>query len=257
MCALLSHTKISTVLVDDEPVAVERLRNELQVFPQINVIGIASDGISAVKLINAERPDVVFLDIQMPEINGFGVMSRLIYQPLIVFVTAFDEYAVTAFEKNSLDYLLKPVASDRLAITMQRVLNRKNEQAEVFAKIKEIEQEKEAKAYITTIPVKTGPKIQLISVSDIYFFEAKDKYVFLHTYDDEKLLDNSLTYLESRLPPEFIRVHRSFILNKHKVKEIQKYFKGGFVFTLSDTSNSRIKSASSFNEDIKNKLLLI
>jgi len=257
MCALFSHARISTVLVDDEPMAIERLRNELQVFPQVDVIGTASDGISAVKLINTERPDLIFLDIQMPEINGFGVISRLIYQPLIVFVTAFDEYAVTAFEKDSVDYLLKPVASDRLAVTMQRVLDRKNVKAEFFAKIKEIGQEKETNAYITTIPVKTGPKIQLIPVSDIYYFGAKDKYVFLHTYDDEKLLDHSLTHLESRLPPEFIRVHRSFIINKHKVKEIQKYFKGGFVFTLCDTSNSRIKSASSFTEDIKNKLLLI
>lgn len=97
----------------------------------------------------------------------------------------------------------------------------------------------------------------MVAVADIYFFEAKDKYVYMHTFDEEKLLDNSLTHLESRLPPEFVRIHRSLIINKHKIREIQKYFKGGFVFTLSNKNSSKVKSASSFSEDIKTKLLLI
>ncbi|WP_442587083.1 LytR/AlgR family response regulator transcription factor [Pedobacter sp. AW31-3R] len=257
MCALPFLRQINAVLVDDEPVAIARLRNELQAHPQINISGVALDGLSAVKLINTQCPDLVFLDIQMPEINGFGVLSRLTCQPLIVFVTAYDEYAVAAFENNSLDYLLKPVSSERLSMTVQRVLDRKIEKADVYAQLKELVKGTETREAISTIPVKSGHKIQLIPVSDICFFEAKDKYVYLHTADDEKLLDNPLSYLEERLPPEFIRIHRSYIINKHKIKEIQKYFKGGFVFILNDKHSTRLKSASSFNERIKHKLLLI
>jgi two-component system LytT family response regulator len=257
MCALASLKAINTVIVDDEPVAIERLQNELQAFPQINITGTASDGQSAIALIDSTCPDLVFLDIQMPEIGGFDVVNQITHRPLVVFVTAYDEYAVAAFEKNSLDYLLKPVASERLALTIQRTIDRRNEQTDVFSKIQELIKGEEKKAYITTIPVKSGHRIVLIQVSDICFFEAKDKYVYLHTHDDEKLLDNSLSYLEDRLPPEFIRIHRSYIINKHKIQEIQKYFKGGFIFILNNKDKTRIKSAASFSEAIKTRLLLL
>jgi DNA-binding LytR/AlgR family response regulator len=257
MCALPSLKPLSAIIVDDEPVAIERLRTALQAHPQVNVIGTATDGMAAVKLINTECPDLVFMDIQMPGLNGFGVVGQLTHEPLIIFVTAYDAYAVAAFEQNSLDYLLKPVAPERLAITVRRALDRKNEQSLSFAKLKEMVTSEEKKEYISTIPVKLGHKIQLIPVNEICYFEAKDKYVYLHTFEDESLIERSLSYLEERLPPDFIRVHRSYLINKHKIKEMQKYFKGGFVFILDDQACTRIKSATAFNKEIKEKLLLL
>ncbi|GLU51352.1 LytR/AlgR family response regulator transcription factor [Dyadobacter frigoris] len=257
MSGLLSQKEIRTLLVDDEDIAVYRLKKTLEAYPQIKIIGEAKDGKTAVRLINDQRPDLVFLDIQMPEINGFEVLNYLDYLPLIVFVTAYEEYAIKAFEKNSLDYLLKPVEDERLAITIKRVLESDTGGDDILQKIKMLITENKPKDIITTIPVKTGNKITLIHVSDICFFEAKDKYVYIHTHEGEKLVDYPLGYLQERLPEQFLRVHRGFIINKLKIREIHKYFKGTYILVMNDPKSSKIKSAYSYSEEIRAKLLLV
>jgi two-component system, LytTR family, response regulator len=237
MSGLLFQEEIKTLLVDDEEIAIQRLKKALSLYPRIKVIGEATNGRAAIEFINSQRPDLVFLDIQMPEFNGLEVLHYLEYAPLIVFVTAYEEYAIKAFEKDSLDYLLKPVEEERLALTIKRILLQK------------------PPAAITTIPVKTGNKIQLVHISDVCFFEAKDKYVMLHTRDEEKLIEYSLNYLQDRLPAEFVRIHRSFIVNKLKIREIHKYFKGTFVISMNDVKSSEIKSAYSYYDAIKDKIL--
>ncbi|MEO6684370.1 MAG: response regulator, partial [Dyadobacter sp.] len=222
MSGLLFQKEIRTLLVDDEDIAIYRLKKALGSYSQIKIVGEANDGKTAARLINDLRPELVFLDIQMPEMNGFEVLDYLDYLPLIVFVTAYEEYAIKAFEKNSLDYLLKPVENERLAVTVKRVLENKTGEENVLEKIKSLIGENRPKDNITTIPVKSGNKITLIAVSDICFFEAKDKYVFIHTADGEKLVDYPLGYLQERLPDQFLRVHRSFIINKLKIREIHK-----------------------------------
>ncbi|MCF0054936.1 LytTR family DNA-binding domain-containing protein [Dyadobacter sp. CY356] len=257
MSGLLSQKEIRTLLVDDEDIAIYRLKKALEFYPQIKVIGEINDGKAAVRLINDQRPDLVFLDIQMPEMNGFEVLNHLDYLPMIVFVTAYEEYAIKAFEKNSLDYLLKPVDNERFDITMQRIMKGKISENDVLQKIKMLLIENQPKEFITTIPVKSGNKITLVHVSDICFFEAKDKYVYIHTNEEEKLIDYPLGYLQERLPDEFLRVHRGFIINKLKIREIHKYFKGTYILVMNDLRVSKIKSAYSYSEEIRAKLLLV
>jgi two-component system LytT family response regulator len=256
MSGSLFQETITTVLVDDEEIAVHRMKKALSAYSHISVIGEANDGISAVRLINSLRPELVFLDISMPGFNGFDVIDQLEYTPLIVFVTAYEEYAVKAFEKNSLDYLLKPVEEERLAETIKRIGQNRKAETDLLMKIKKLLSEQKAAAQISTIPVKSGDKVQLVHISDIIFFEAKEKYVSVHTGEGEKIIEYSLTYLEGRLPAEFMRVHRSYIVNKMKIREIQKYFKGTFILTMSDAKASKIKSAYSYSDIIKEKLLL-
>ncbi|RAJ72790.1 two-component system LytT family response regulator [Chitinophaga dinghuensis] len=248
--------EISTLLVDDETIAIQRLRHALQAFPQIKIIGEAHDGPSAIAFINAKRPALVFLDIRIPGFNGFDVLNHLTYTPLIVFVTAYEEYAVKAFEKNSIDYLLKPFDDARLAITIKRIIQHKANHTDLLLKIKQLVTEQHTTNIISTIPVKVGNKIQLVQVEEVLFFEAKDKYVAMHTMDGEKLIEYSLSYLESRLPPSFVRVHRGVIVHKLKIYEIQKYFKGTFIIVMQDIKRTKIKTAYSYYEIIKTKLLL-
>ena len=256
MSTSLSQEEIKTLLVDDEEVAIHRLKKLLGAYPRVNIIGEAKDGRSAVDLINSQRPDLVFLDIQMPGLNGFEVLHQLLYTPLIVFTTAYEEYAVKAFEKNSLDYLLKPVENERLALTMKRIVQNKAGDQDLLLKIKQLIGYEKTEDRISTIPVKAGNKILLVQVADIIFLEAKEKYVTIHLKEGEKLIEYSLTSLEHRLPDEFIRVHRSFIVNKLKIREIHKYFKGTFMLVMDDAKSSKIKTAYSYSETIKTKILL-
>ncbi|HMI60526.1 MAG TPA: LytTR family DNA-binding domain-containing protein [Puia sp.] len=256
MSISLSQEEIKTLLVDDEEVAIHRLKKLLGAYPRVNIIGEAKDGRSAVDLINSQRPDLVFLDIQMPGLNGFEVLHQLLYTPLIVFTTAYEEYAVKAFEKNSLDYLLKPVEDERLALTMKRIVQNKAGDQDLLLKIKQLIGYEKTEDRISTIPVKAGNKIHLVHVADIIFLEAKEKYVTIHLKEGEKLVEYSLTSLEHRLPDEFIRVHRSFIVNKLKIREIHKYFKGTFMLVMDDVKSSKIKTAYSYSETIKTKILL-
>ena len=256
MSGSLFPQHIRAFLVDDEEMAIRRLRTALQEFSALTVIGEANDGRSAVAGINSLRPDLVFLDIQMPELNGFEVLNQLDYTPMIVFVTAYEEYAVKAFEKNSLDYLLKPVEKERLALTMERILKNRTSETEMLQKIQRLIHDHKREDTISTIPVKTGSKIQLVHVKDICFLAATDKYVTLHTDAEEKLIEYPLAWLQDRLPAEFIRIHRSYIVNKLKIREIHKYFKGTFIVVMDDAKGSKIKSAYGYYETIKTKLLL-
>jgi two-component system LytT family response regulator len=256
MSGLRYPKEVSTLLVDDEDVAIHRLKKALEAYPAIKVVGEAKDGRSAVEMINTLRPDLVFLDIQMPEFNGFEVLNHLTHFPLIVFVTAYEEYAIKAFEKNSLDYLLKPVEAERLAITIKRIFEKDNPEEEILLKLKQLISDGPVKDVISTMPVKVGNKIHLVHMAEICFLEAKDKYVYIHTATEEHLVDYPLTYLQDRLPAEFIRVHRGFIINKLKIKEIHKYFKGTYVLVMDNAKSTRVKSAYSYHEIIKIKLLL-
>lgn len=247
---------IRTILVDDEEIALQRLQRALQAFPAIVITGEASDGPSAVALINSTAPDLVFLDIQMPGFNGFEVLRQLTGNPLIVFVTAYDEYAVKAFEANSVDYLLKPVEPSRLAMTIQRVLEKRPDTQTLLGHLQQLLQQPPPVPLITTLPVKTGNKIQLIPVGDIVYLQADDKYVNLHTHQEVKLIEYPLNYLLERLPPEFIRIHRTYIINKMKIREIHKDGKAAFSIILNDAKGTALRSAQSYYESVRTQLLL-
>jgi two-component system LytT family response regulator len=247
---------IKALLADDEAVALHRLRKLLSAHPAIDVIGEVMNGPAAVHFINRERPDLVFLDIRMPGCNGFEVLQNLSHKPLIVFVTAYEEYAIKAFEKNSLDYLLKPVDPERLAITIQRVLDNKTPGVDLVLRLGQLINTPRPQEPVRAIPVKSGNRITFASVEDIVYLEARDKYVYIHLHNQQKLVDNTLAYWQERLPPGFIRIHRSLIVNATHVRELQKYFKGTYIVVMDDEKATRLKSSYSYTAAIRKHLLL-
>lgn len=249
-----------TILIDDEKLAISRLKRLLADYQEvIEIIGEANNGLEGFELIASLHPDLIFLDIEMPAMNGFEMLSKLNFMPKIVFATAFDEYAIRAFEENSIDYLLKPIEKERLEITIQKLKKNKENQAQNFDNqyyIKLIEQFRPKKE-IQSIAVKTGERILLIKLDEVSYFEAEDKYTFLIAKDGKKYLtDYTITALEEKLPDSFKRVSRSTIINTLLIKEIQKYFNGKFILLLDDKNQSKIESGLKYGENIKTLLSL-
>lgn len=231
-----------TILVDDEPLALKRLERMLAPYHDtFEVVGKAESGADAVALINDIRPDLIFLDIQMPELTGFDVLDRLDYTPLVIFSTAYDEYALRAFEVNSIDYLLKPIDPERLKQAVSKLLRLSD--SAVGNLRQRIEQMLRAAPGATTrrIQVRLGDKIRLIPVSETVYFRSSDKYVEVHARGKMYLITQSLSQLESELPAnEFVRVHRSVIVNVNFIEEFAKDFGGGYVVRMKDAEKTQL-----------------
>lgn len=240
--------KYKTILVDDEPLALERLQRLLEPYRDtFEVAGTASSGTEAVEVINRERPDVIFLDIQMPELTGFDVLERLDYMPLVIFSTAYDEYALKAFEVNSVDYLVKPVDPRRLEKTVDKLARLSEGGAgELRERLEQVMETLNPKGAGTAggkhrIQVRTGDKIRLIPVADVVYFLASEKYVEVHTRDGDHLITKSLTRLEADLPADdFARVHRSAIVNINFIDEITRDIGGAWEVRMKDKKRSRL-----------------
>lgn len=247
--------KFKTILIDDEPLALSRLQRLLGNFPNdFEVVGLARNGLEGLNLIESNKPDVIFLDIEMPVLNGFEMLSKLTDMPFVVFATAFEEYAIRAFEENSIDYLLKPIEQERLEITVQKLRNfipNKGNPLDTNQLLQLIEQLK-PKKMLHSISVKIGDKFLLVLLEEIAYFEAEDKYVYFYTLDGKKyLLDYSLTTLEEKLPTQFVRVSRGVIINSKQLLEIQKFFNAKFVLVLNDKTKTKITSGSSYAEKVR------
>ncbi|GEC70916.1 two component transcriptional regulator, LytTR family [Flavobacterium flevense] len=244
----------TTLIIDDEPPARARLQKLLEHFPEtFRVLDEAKNGIEAVEKINQLQPDVIFLDIEMPGLNGFELLERLEKIPIVIFCTAFDQYSLKAFETNSIDYLLKPVRLERLQQTVEKLSNFKNNlsSATIMSVLKEFYSQKEEKK-MTSITVKKGEKLIFIKLDEVTHFEADEKYVTVYTNKENHLIEQSLSQLELKLPEEFIRVHRAVIVNKNLVLDVQKYFNSRFVITLNNNRKTSITSGRSYNLQIKN-----
>ena len=250
---------LKTILIDDESLAVSRLRRLLNKHSDtFEVVGDASNGAEGLTLIEAERPDVIFLDIEMPLLNGFEMLSKVTFMPMVVFATAFDQYAIRAFEENSVDYLLKPIESDRLARTAQKIrtLAERTDAAPatnpMTDNVMRLLAQMQPKKEIYSISVKTGEKIKLIPLSDIAYFEAEDKYVFLSTMDGQKFLTTyTLTTLDEKLPDTFVRISRSAIVNRHKIAEVHRHFDGKFLLAMSDKKGTKLTTGSTYGEAVR------
>ncbi|MCK8491247.1 MULTISPECIES: LytR/AlgR family response regulator transcription factor [Spirosoma] len=256
---------LRTILIDDEQLAISRLRRLLTKYSDtFEVIGDAPNGAEGLTLVEAERPDVIFLDIEMPLLNGFEMLSRLTAMPLVIFATAFDQYAIRAFEENSVDYLLKPIEADRLARTAQKIrtLVERNDSSQLGSNpmtdnMLRLLAQMQPKKEIYSISVKTGEKIRLIPLSDIAYFEAEDKYVFLATTDGQKFLTTyTLTTLNEKLPDTFVRVSRSVMVNRHKVTEVHKHFDGKFLLAINDKKGTKLTTGSTYGEAVRQMLEL-
>lgn len=245
----------TTLLIDDEPIALGRLKRLLTQFDDlIEVVGEALNGLEGIQKIETLRPNLLFLDIEMPQMTGFEMLSRLSYMPMVVFVTAYDQYAIKAFEENSIDYLLKPVEKERLAKTMDKLRNLRPEQEQTLSQesLRQLIGSMVPKKEMHSISVKSGDKILFVPLSDISFFQAEDKYVLLNTVDNKQYLMNyTITSLEEKLPSNFVRVSRSTIVNSAKIREMERYFTGKYMIVMLDQKQSKIESGSAYQENVK------
>jgi len=229
--------KIRTLIVDDEPLARHRLRQLLQGEPEVELLGECSDGREALAAIQKTPPDLIFLDVQMPELDGFGVIEAMGSGPIpvIVFVTAHDRFALRAFEVHAVDYLLKPFDRERfrkaLSRAVDRVRNRdggalQSRQAAMLAELK-------PPASTDRLAVKSAGHVVWIKLEEIDWIGSADNYAELHLGAKSHLLRETLGALEDRLPPDrFLRISRSAIINTHRIKELQRLFYGGFEVVL-------------------------
>lgn len=246
-----------TLIIDDEKLARERLKRLLAGFQEyFKIIDEASNGDEAFEKIENLKPDLIFLDIQMPGKNVFEMLSEISHQPIIVFCTAHDEYALQAFENFSIDYLLKPVEKERLEVTISKLehLHRGAYIVDVINKLKNIDLNKK---HPTAIPYKVGERIVLVKLSDITYFEADKKYVDFYDVESKKYVtEQTLHNLEKVLPPEFIRVSKSVIVNFNFVKELHKYFRGKYILVMNDLQKTKIESGASYRDQINEKFRL-
>jgi two-component system LytT family response regulator len=244
---------IKAIIVDDEPAARRLLHHLCTNVENIQVIGEAANGKAAIDLINNLKPDVVFLDIQMPYITGLEVLEKIEYQPNIIFTTAYEHYALKAFESFAVDYLLKPIKEERFASSIEKLkefgkINKTIDIRELQKMIGELK----PKPSLNALPVKTGDRILLIDFDSLAYLEANDKYVNAFSIEGNKyLIDYTLSQLEEKLPDPFLRVQKSFIINKNLVKEVHKHFNSRFVLILNDKKTTRITTGLTYFDKVR------
>jgi DNA-binding LytR/AlgR family response regulator len=234
---------IRALVVDDEKLARDRLVSFLRAIDDIELIGQAKNGVEAVKLIEELAPDLVFLDVQMPGMDGFEVLHALKQPPHIVFATAFDEYAVRAFEVHAADYLLKPITRARLEEAVRHV--RRRIAGELPAtQLRDLMQRLEARErrYLSQLPVHRGRQIIVLPVSQILWFEVEYRLVYAYVDGDRYMTNFTLKDLEERLDPEVIfRAHKSRLVNLKHVRAIVPWFGGRFKLVMRDHKNSEVE----------------
>lgn len=215
------------LIIDDEPLAIQIIKEYISELPEIEIIGECSNGFDGLKAINDLKPDMVFLDIQMPKLTGFEMLELVDDPPLIIFATAYEEYALKAFEKNAVDYLLKPFSKSRFDQAVKKLLKQ-------FEEIKTteinynslLENINSAKERLDRIVVKESGKIMIVPVSEVYYLEAADDYVVISTVNKEYVKNSTMRFYDDKLPSDcFVRIHRSCIININFIKEIQAYNK--------------------------------
>lgn len=234
------NEQVRVLVVDDEPLARKRICDLLDEHPDFSVIGQCGDGLSALKAIGDLRPDIVFFDIQMPEMNGLEAVESLDSEslPQFVFVTAYDEHAVRAFELNALDYLLKPFDSERFAATLSRVRARLHQpdagrDSALERKLLAMLNDLRKNAYASRLLVRAGDRASLIEVNKIVWIEAEGRHVRIHLEKESHLLREPMSHLESRLDPDqFARIHRSAMVNLDWVQSFEAMFHGEYKVCL-------------------------
>ncbi len=234
---------ISAVVVDDETLAREVLREHLALHPEISVVGECSNGFDAVKVITETKPDLVFLDIQMPKLNGFEVLELVEHAPAVVFVTAFDQYALKAFEVHAVDYLLKPFSRERFEEALRHVEDRLHHSKPL--PVREIAAAAQsADVPLERILVREGSKVHVIPAEKVDYIEAQDDYVAIRTEGKNLLKQHRLSDLETSMDQHrFVRIHRKYILNIDRLARIELYAKDSRVAILKDGTKLLVSRA--------------
>lgn len=245
---------MNAIIIEDEQPARDLVKNYLKAYPSIQLLGEFSDGFSGIKAINELHPDLVFLDIQMPKLTGFEMLEILDQLPEIIFTTAYDQFAIKAFEMNAVDYLLKPFSRERFGQAIEKALDRfekKKGSHENLRQLKKHVQENVEK--LERVVVKTGSKIKVIPVEDIVWLESQDDYVMIYTSSGKYLKQETMKHFEEHLDPgQFIRVHRSCIVRLDAIVQLELYEKGSYVAIL--TTGAKVKVSDSGYKNLKSRM---
>jgi two-component system LytT family response regulator len=220
------------IIIDDEPLARSIVKEYLQHYPQVELVQECGDGFEGLKAIQQYKPDCIFLDIQMPKINGFEMLELVDEPPAIIFTTAFDEYAIKAFEAHAVDYLLKPFSKERFDKAIQKWMDQQNNHS-ATSNDPLLDEAARSPQQRNRIVVKTGNNIKIIPVQDITYLEAADDYVKIHTKEGVFLKNKTMGHFETQLEEaHFIRCHRSFIVNVQEVTRIEVHDKDNHIVVL-------------------------
>lgn len=237
------------IIIDDEPLARQLIKTLLQPYKDVEIVAECADGFEGFKTIQEKEPDLIFLDVQMPRVNGFEMLELIDNPPSVIFTTAFDEYAVKAFEAHAVDYLLKPITKERFDKAMQKWLQLVA--SKQTQNITPILQENVYEGYQHRIVVKDNGLIRIIPAQDIQYIEAKDDYVKIYTKDGNYLKKSTLSFIEQSLDPQqFIRVHRSYLIPVSQLVRIEPYEKESHIallqcgakITVSKSGMSKLKT---------------
>ena len=244
---------MNVLIVDDEPLAREGMALLLREEQSVSGMAQARNGAEAIAMIRAERPDLVLLDVQMPEMDGFGVLEKLAPDaiPPVIFVTAHDKYAIQAFEVNAIDYLLKPVTRERFSQALSRVRERLLIQGPDNRHVLSLLQQLSTQArYLSRVALRAGGKISFVGVEEILYVQAAENYVQLHLKGSRHLLHVPIATLESSLDPQaFMRIHRSLIVNARHIQELETGPHGEYIVLLH--GGARLQSSRSYHDRIK------
>jgi len=230
---------IKTIIVEDEKPARDLIRAYLENFPMVEVIGEYDNGFDGLKAINELKPEAIFLDVQMPKLTGFEMLEVLEHHPEVVFTTAYDQYAIRAFEQNAVDYLLKPFSLERFSEAIGKLESRfdaSHDSKDAISGIEKIRKHlAESDEKLHRVVIKKSGRIHVISADDINFLEAQDDYVMIYSDEGKYLKQQTMKYFEKHLDPQqFVRVHRSYIANITCIERIEPYEKSNFILILKD-----------------------
>lgn len=254
-------------LVDDEPLAIERLQRILAAFPDLSIAGAATDPVQAVEFLNSptsEPVDVLFLDIQMPGINGFELLARLARQPFVIFTTAYDQHALRAFEANTIDYLLKPIETEQLDRALKKLGRLRpilkpgwQQTPDLPALLRDLAASLHTPqpGYPHRVATRAGERISFLSLDDVTHFLAHDKLTYAVANGRRHCVDLTIADLERRLDPaKFLRIHRAALVNVDWVHEVNSWFAGKVILTLKDTQHTQLTVARDRVRSVKDRL---
>jgi two-component system LytT family response regulator len=255
------NAPLNVLIVDDERLARDIIRNFLHKYENLVITGESSSGLQAIEAIETLKPDLVFLDVQMPDLNGFQIIKEVErdFKGLFVFTTAYNHYAVAAFETSAVDYLLKPFSEERFDSAVQKalkhlaaykVLDAQKTVDQLLSAYHELSQKEGAKKYLQRLLVRESKKLFMVSLKEVYYLEASGDYVKVHQHHKTHLVNESLNSLEKQLDPaQFLRIHRSYIVNLDYIKEFIPYFNSEYILVLEN--NAQVKLSRSYKNLFK------
>jgi two-component system, LytTR family, response regulator len=248
----MNEPKIRTLIIEDEELARKLLRTYLGDYPELEILGECENGFEGVKSINELKPDLIFLDIQMPKITGFEMLELIDHHPEIIFTTAYDQFALKAFDYNAADYLLKPFSKERLQGALEKVkekLTKQTDHEDIVEKMNNFPREE----FLDRVVVKDRHKIHIIPSDQIRYIESLDDYVLIYTHDGRFMKQKTMHYFESALDPHnFARIHRSYIVRVDQIAQLQQYEKESYIAILHD--KTKLKVSKSGYKNLKEML---